>query len=86
MNFIKQVITSSYHDEDEQIVHFSRIDINYKITRNLKTVRSKGSFIHSGNNMYDSFISLIIPEKYWEEPMQPHFNLNMQQKESIFSR
>jgi hypothetical protein len=80
MNFIKQVITSSYHDEDEQIVHFSRIDINYKITRNLKTVRSKGSFIHSGNNMYDSFISLIIPEKYWDETIQPHYTLNMQQQ------
>ena len=58
MNFIKQFIALSYHDEDERIVPFARIDINYKITRNLKTVRSKGSFIHSGNNMYDSFISL----------------------------
>jgi hypothetical protein len=80
MNYIKQVIALSYHDEDERIVHFTRIDINYNITRKLKTVRSKGQFIHSGNNMYDSFISLIIPEKYWEETIQPHYILNMQQQ------
>jgi hypothetical protein len=63
MNYIKQVVALSYHDEDERIVNYARIDINYNITRNLKTVSSKGQFIHSGNNMYDSFISLIIPEK-----------------------
>ena len=71
MNDIKQVVALSYHDEDERVVDYARIDINYNITRNLKTVSSKGQFIHSGNNMYDSFISLIIPEKYWDETIHP---------------
>ena len=31
MNYIKQVVALSYHDEDERIVHFARIDINYKL-------------------------------------------------------
>jgi hypothetical protein len=31
---------------------------------------------------YLRFRTVFIPEKYWEEQIQPHFNLNMQQKES----